>query len=60
MLLQILLDDQLKLREASAIASKLQFIAQSMFGKAGKAAVRPFHQHAQACAFRPHSSKVGG
>ena len=44
MLLQILLDDQLKPREASAVAGKLQFIAQSMFGKASVAAIRPFHQ----------------
>ncbi|CAE7206135.1 unnamed protein product [Symbiodinium natans] len=52
MLLQILLEDQLKPREASAIAGKLPFIAQSMFGKASMAAIRPFHQRAQASAFR--------
>ncbi|CAE7699540.1 unnamed protein product, partial [Symbiodinium sp. KB8] len=53
MLLQILLDNELKPRQASALAGKLQFIAQSMFGKASIAAVRPFHQRAQAAAFRP-------
>ena len=51
MLLQVLLDDQLKPREASAIAGKLQFIAQSMFGKASVAAIRPFHQRAQPSSF---------
>ena len=53
MLLQILLDNELKPHQASALAGKLQFIAQSMFGKASIAAVRPFHQRAQAAAFRP-------
>ncbi|CAE7947465.1 pkd2, partial [Symbiodinium sp. KB8] len=47
MLLQILLDDKLTPRQASAIAGKLQLFAQSMFGKASVAAVRPFHQQQQ-------------
>ena len=47
-LLRILLDDKLQPTEAAAIAGKLQFFAQSLFGKASAAAIRPFYQRAAA------------
>ena len=47
-LLRILLDDKLQPTEAATIAGKLQFFAQSLFGKASTAAIRPFYQRAAA------------
>ena len=54
---QILLDDKLVPHEAASVAGKLQFVAQSLFGKSCAAALRPFYQRAQAARFR--SSATG-
>ena len=51
LLLQILLEDKLTPREASALAGKLQFISRSLFGKSSAAAIKPFHARAQALHF---------
>ena len=45
---KVLLDEQLKPRDAAALACKLQFVAQSLFGQAGQAALRPLHLRAGA------------
>ena len=54
---QILLDGQLSPKEASWLAGKLQFVAQSLFGKASAAALRPIYKRAQAGHFRGSQGK---
>ena len=49
---RILLDKRLLPHEAASLAGKLQFVAQSLFGRASAAALRPLHQRAQAAQFR--------
>ena len=45
---QILLDNHLTPHEASSLAGKLQFVVQSLFGKASAAALQPIYKRAKA------------
>ena len=54
---QVILDNKLSPKEASSLAGKLQFVTQSLFGRASAAALRPLYRRAHSAHFR--SSKGG-
>ena len=45
---ELLVCGQLRPRDAASLVGRLQFVAQSLFGQAGAAALKPFHRRAAA------------